>query len=150
MSLTRFNIRVYGLLVENGQVLVSDELIKGKRVTKFPGGGLELGEGTSDCLMREVQEEMGLQVDHMEHFYTTDFFQASAYSSTDQIISIYYRMTIGDHEGSAISTVPFGDGQGEQWFRWLRIDDATEEDVDLPIDRVVMRMLIDKQRAGSL
>ena len=49
-----FNIRVYGVLVnENRQVLVSDELIRGKYYTKFPGGGLEYGEGTRDCLRRE-------------------------------------------------------------------------------------------------
>ena len=60
MTLKRFNIRVYGLLLDQGRVLVSDEFIRGQRVTKFPGGGLELGEGTKDCLIRELREEMEL------------------------------------------------------------------------------------------
>ena len=59
----RFNIRVYGILInEQQQVLVSDELIRGSYITKFPGGGLEFGEGTRDCLQREFMEEMNLQV----------------------------------------------------------------------------------------
>ena len=43
------NIRVYGILInEQKQVLVSDELIRGGYYTKFPGGGLEYGEGTRE------------------------------------------------------------------------------------------------------
>ena len=57
-----FNIRVYGVLInQQNQVLVSDEYIRGSYYTKFPGGGLELGEGTRDCLKREFKEEMDLE-----------------------------------------------------------------------------------------
>ncbi|MEI8060472.1 MAG: NUDIX domain-containing protein, partial [Ferruginibacter sp.] len=71
-----FTIRVYGILInEKKQVLVSDELIRGMYITKFPGGGLELGEGTRDCLKREFMEEMGLTVEIGNHIYTTDFYQ---------------------------------------------------------------------------
>src|SRR3954463_3659823 len=87
----RFNIRVYGILInEKKQVLVSDELIRGNRYTKFPGGGLEYGEGTRDCLKREFLEEMNLEVEVGEHLYTTDYFQPSAFHPDHQIISIYY------------------------------------------------------------
>src|SRR6266487_1963876 len=86
-----FNIRVYGILInEEKQVLVADEFIRGKYFTKFPGGGLELGEGTRDCLKREFREEMDLEVEAGEHIYTTDFFLASAFNPNHQIISIYY------------------------------------------------------------
>src|SRR3989337_3599557 len=87
----RFNVRVYGLLItEEKQVLVSDERIRGGLYTKFPGGGLEYGEGTRDCLKREFMEEMNLSVEVGDHIYTTDFFQVSAFNPSHQIISIYY------------------------------------------------------------
>src|SRR3954464_7827479 len=87
----RFNIRVYGLLInDKKQVLVSDEYIRGGYYTKFPGGGLEFGEGTRDCLKREFMEEMNLDVAVGEHLYTTDFYQMSAFNPKLQIISIYY------------------------------------------------------------
>ena len=58
----RFNLRVYGILInDKKQVLVSDEFIRGNYYTKFPGGGLEFGEGTRDCLKREFMEEMNLK-----------------------------------------------------------------------------------------
>ena len=76
-----FNIRVYGVLInEKKQVLLSDEFIRGKYYTKFPGGGLESGEGTRDCLKREFKEEMDLEVQIEDHIYTTDYFQMSAFN----------------------------------------------------------------------
>src|SRR4051812_47529929 len=91
MQIQKFNIRVYGILInEYNRVLVTDELIKGHEITKFPGGGLEFGEGTIDCIVREFMEETNNVVEVVEHFYTTDYFQVSAYDKSHQIISIYY------------------------------------------------------------
>ena len=70
------SVRVYGVLInDQKEVLVSDEYIRGEYYTKFPGGGLEIGEGTRECLQREFKEEMNLEVAIGDHIYTTDFFQ---------------------------------------------------------------------------
>ena len=87
------SLRVYGILINDmNQVLVSDEYIRGNYYTKFPGGGLEFGEGTRDCLKREFMEEMHLRVETGDHIYTTDFFQMSAFNSEHQIVSVYYHV----------------------------------------------------------
>ena len=87
----RFNLRVYGILInDKKQILVADEYIRGGFYTKFPGGGLEFGEGTRDCLKRELKEELGIEAEIGDHIYTTDYFQMSAFRPEDQIISIYY------------------------------------------------------------
>ena len=144
MSVSRFNIRVYGLLIHAGRILVSDELIKGQSITKFPGGGLEPGEGTLDCLRREVMEEMGLEVLHLRHFYTTDFFQPSAYRPEDQIISIYYTFDVEDPDKLEDGAPAKGKAaEPGQRFRWLLLDQVCQEDVDLPIDRIVMGLLME-------
>ncbi len=65
----KFNIRVYGLLFnDQGDILVSDEERFGNRFTKFPGGGLEFGEGLSDCLKREFIEELNQNIEVINHF----------------------------------------------------------------------------------
>src|ERR1700760_1317874 len=85
-----FNVRVYGILINDAnQVLISDEQEYGFRFTKFPGGGLEPGEGLIDGLKREFVEECNLRVEVLSHFYTTDFFVKSAFNDS-QVISIYY------------------------------------------------------------
>lgn len=148
----QFNLRVYGILLnEHRQVLVSDELIRGQRYTKFPGGGLEFGEGTRDCLRREFIEEMNLQVEVAEHLYTTDYFQPSAFHPGHQIISIYYRVIALEPIACRISTAPFdfdaaqlrqyGLLQETESFRFIDWDAFSEESVTLPIDRIVARLV---------
>ena len=69
-----FNLRVYALIINEEYILVSRELIMGKYLYKFPGGGLEYGEGLIEGLQRESMEEMNQNLKDIEHFYTTDFF----------------------------------------------------------------------------
>jgi 8-oxo-dGTP diphosphatase len=147
-----FNVRVYGILLgENSTVLVSDEFIRGNYYTKFPGGGLEFGEGTRDCLKREFKEEMDLDVKVGDHIYTTDFFQMSAFRPEDQIISIYYFAEALEPIRIPLRTKPFDfDPQqlaiykerGEiETFRFVDWDSFGAETVTLPIDKVVAGIL---------
>jgi len=148
----RFNIRVYGVLInEKQQVLVSDEYIRGNYYTKFPGGGLEFGEGTRDCLRREFLEEMNLNVEVGEHIYTTDYFQLSAFHPEHQIISIYYRVKATENITTRISSSPFDFDENQlkiyaeqletESFRFIDWDVFSEETVTLPIDKIVASML---------
>jgi len=149
----KITIRVYGILFdENKRVLLSDEFIRGDYFTKFPGGGMELGEGTRDCLKREFQEETGLNVTIGEHIYTTDYFQPSAFNHKDQIVSIYYFAAADDADALqslATKTTPFefeahhvSDINGtSEVLRWIEWNDLSEETVSLPIDKIVVRML---------
>jgi 8-oxo-dGTP diphosphatase len=152
MSLTRFNVRVYGILInDKQQVLVADELIKGHQTTKFPGGGLELGEGLRDGLVREFKEECYVDVHVSDHFYTTDFFVPSAFDKDSQIISVYYLCTCPDWQLIKVSARKFAyieiPGKDAEAFRWVNISDlAHETDVNLPIDKVVVKMLIEGWR----
>ena len=144
----RFTIRVYGLLLHQGSVLVADELIKGQRITKFPGGGLEFGEGLKDCLIREIREEIGVEALDPEHFYTTDFFQQSTFHSDPmQVVSVYYTFRVADPNAISLVTEPFAgiNGPGDQEvFRWLKLIGSKEEDISLPIDRWVWGRLAGK------
>jgi 8-oxo-dGTP diphosphatase len=138
-----FNVRVYGLLISaDNQLLISDEQSGGKRFSKFPGGGLEYGEGLIDALKREFQEECELEVDVLSHFYTTDFFEKSSFNDS-QIISIYYLVReVGALKLDIKTKVfDFEDGR-EQSFRWIPLDELREEDVTFRTDKTVVAQLL--------
>ena len=148
----RFNIRVYGILVnEQKQVLVSDEYIRGNYYTKFPGGGLEFGEGTRDCLKREFKEEMDLDILVGDHIYTTDYFQMSAFNPDHQIISIYYFATALEAIKAPLRDKPFDfddqqlrvyeEKKETETFRFINWDDFSAESVTLPIDKIVATLI---------
>ena len=147
-----FNVRVYGVLVnDEHQVLVADELIRGKQYTKFPGGGLEYGEGTRDCLKREFKEEMNLEVEVTDHLYTTDFFQESAFSPGHQVISIYYWVKPMEAITARMSNVAFEFSEEQmaiysnkneiEAFRFINWDEFSPDSMTLPIDKIVAGMI---------
>ena len=147
-----FNVRVYGILLdEDQQLLVSDEFIRGNYITKLPGGGLEIGEGTRDGLAREFMEEAGIEVHVGDHFYTTDFFQISAFNHRDQIISIYYLVhtadtTIIKTKEKAFDFLPeqvADSNETAEHLRWIPLSTLSEDAMTLPIDKVAINMLIE-------
>ncbi len=149
MSIQKFNLRVYGILINSyNQVLLTDELIKGHEITKFPGGGLEFGEGLTDCIKREFKEETMNEVEVVEHFYTTDYFQVSAYDTTHQVISIYYIVKPVLTFEISTKQKPYDFGDCKQIFRWKDLKTISENDFTLPIDKKVGKML--HKKYGSL
>lgn len=143
-----FNIRVYSLILNENKdsILVSDEFQQNMRMTKFPGGGLEFGEGTIDCLHREALEEFGQDIKIIKHFYTTDFFQKSLFHEDHQLISIYYFAEFIETPKFKISDKPFNygsDENGKQSFRWIKLEEVTPELFTLPVDKVVAEMILD-------
>ena len=150
-----FNIRVYGVLInEKKQVLLSDEFIRGKYYTKFPGGGLEQGEGTRDCLIREFKEELDLKVQVEDHIYTTDYFQMSAFNPGDQIISVYYFVKALEpiRVPLRVREFDFDEEQMEVYrkktevetFRFIDWTNFSAQSVTLPIDKIVASLLKEK------
>jgi 8-oxo-dGTP diphosphatase len=145
MNITQFNIRVYGLFINDKQeILLADEERFGMKMTKFPGGGLRFGEGTVDCLKREAMEEFGQEIEVIRHFYTTHFYQKSKFHTDHQLISIYYMARFKEAERFRISKIPFDFNESEEEilsFRYRKINDLQEEELSFPIDRHVIRML---------
>lgn len=145
-----FNVRVYGVLMDEERgILVSDELIRGKNYTKFPGGGMEYGEGTRDCLKREFMEETKIEIEVKEHLYTTDFFQESAFRPNDQIVSVYYFVQ-PKHE-LIFPLVHYDNLTGEEAkkphadmeaFRFIPPHLFSPDKLSFPIDKVVAKLLL--------
>ncbi len=140
--MTYFNVRVYGLLInESNEVLLSDEREYGMDFIKFPGGGVELGEGLIEALKREFVEECDVEIEVLSHFYTTDFYEKSSFNES-QVISVYYIVkAIAPLQLSFKSQEFDFDEQSTQSFRWAKISDLHEKDVTFKTDKVVVALL---------
>ena len=141
MNINRYNLRVYGLLRNEDKILITHENRAGMIMTKFPGGGLEMGEGLADCLVREFEEELKVTVSVGDLFYVNEFMQVSKFNAADQLISFYFWVHIEDLE-----EIPTQEKIGElkkaqQIFQWKEISKLKPENFTFPIDKIVSERL---------
>ncbi len=141
----RFNIRVYGILVnDRKEVLISKERRRDFKFTKFPGGGLNWGEGSRDCIKREIREELGLEISIKNMFYLTEHFQESAFRKEDQLISIYYWIDSNEKDQIEDGMESKDPAEEDNRFYWQMIEDLNLDQLTFPIDREVAKLLKSK------
>lgn len=137
MATGAFNIRVYGIALKEGNLLISTEMGGDHAFTKFPGGGLEQGEGLADCLIREWKEEMNADIAVGELYYVNEFYQPSAFNPAQQIISFYYYVTLTSEDLIFRSIEKRWNRDYLVEFRWESLNELQVEDFTFPIDKIV-------------
>ena len=146
MTPQSFNIKVFGLLLNDDSVLVSDELTGNGAITTFPGDKLEFGESIEECLIRSFEEAMDVEVKINRLFYVNDFYQASPVDAREQIVSIYFIVEQLDKKNIHTVKKTFAfPPQINQCFRWMKIEKIRQMDIASLIDQEVVKMLQQKQ-----
>ncbi len=143
---TAFTIRVYGLLIHNNQLLLSRENILGEIFTKFPGGGLEFGEGIMDCLHREFREEVDISLSKAEHFYTSENYVKSVFHTPPkQVICVYYLVETEEIDKIKIDNPDHNETlirDEDQILYWCPLEKLKEQGIELPLDKLVIEKLL--------
>jgi 8-oxo-dGTP diphosphatase len=139
-----FNVRVYGLITSPAnELLIAEEFHYDTFMRKFPGGGLQFGEGPRECLIREINEELNIGVRSLQHFYTTDFFIASAFNPDHQVLGIYFKVELEKDGANAFRdpyTLP--KQNGEEFFRWVPAQQIRWEDFTFPADQAAVKAFL--------
>lgn len=130
----KINVRVYATIVKEGKVLALREEYVGEQLLKFPGGGLEFGEGVMQCLQRELEEELNIKIKNVQHLYTQEHFVQSKFSAAEQLLSIYYEGELVDQNELLIMDPCI------EKIEWISLD-AEENPFPLEVDKIAFREL---------
>jgi mutator protein MutT len=120
--------RVRGILVDNGTITLLKRVKKGDIYYVFPGGGVEKGESVKQALKRELEEELGIDV-NIKKLLTKKRFDRE---ETKQIEYFYICETAGGKIGT---------GEGPEFQPGNKYD-GTHEVVQSPINKIkTLRLL---------
>lgn len=144
--ITDLNVRVYGLLAINNQLLLSHEYLRNYAFSKFPGGGLKLGETPQDCLIREFKEEIGLAIRPGSLFFTPDFLVRNHFRQGEQVIVLYYWVEAINNQD--LKELKLGSKNLESlaetntiWHEWVSLNDFTSSHLTFPADQAAAEAL---------
>lgn len=133
----RFIVRVYGIIHHRWEeILIAEEFHFNTFMRKFPGGGLEFGEGPAECLFREITEELNLEMPVGDLLHTTRVFIQSAFNPDHQVLGIYYLVEATDEALTRFrSRYDRPSLNGQEQFRWVRPEDISADDFTFPADQ---------------
>jgi 8-oxo-dGTP diphosphatase len=103
---------------------------------EFPGGKLEAGETALHAVVREVREELGVDVEAIELMAQ----ETHLYPHGLQVVLSFIRCT------APTGTIQSLDGQA---FRWVLLADVDPNEL-LEADRPFVRRLIDSEGVGDI
>ncbi len=145
-------VRVYAIIIHQERILLSDEFWYDTPMTKFPGGGLEPGEGISDCLKREIFEELGVMIVKMDHLYTSDSLIVSDFIPSTQVIPVYYEVKLKDYDQLKVSDYRYDFKpleNGAISLRWMEIELLDESELTFSGDKEAFVILKKKLQGNT-
>jgi 8-oxo-dGTP pyrophosphatase MutT (NUDIX family) len=140
--MSKFNVRVYGIWIKSDKILLSHENIDGYEMTKFPGGGIEYGEGALECLKREFMEELGVEISQSKLVHVSEKYIQSAFKENEQVIAIHYLIESEDDIKNYEIIQNTGVGKSNQHrFKWYDLSPAIINSFTFEMDREAFRKI---------
>ena len=126
----RFKLRVSGIFIRDGKVLVQ----KCKKIDGycFPGGHVELGEITKEAVLREIKEEIGIEVKIIDLFCVHENIYKTIDNNIAQEINYYYLL-------DSKEIIPFDEFETTENdkgtlkvhnYEWLKINELIDKKVN--------------------
>ena len=88
-------IRAAGILIKDGQILLVRHEKEGKSYWLIPGGGVDYGESVEKALVREFQEEVGLNIQVGKLVLVHDSIPPNRHR---QVLNLYFLVTTDKFE----------------------------------------------------
>ena len=131
------SVRVAGVVVKDGRVLLACHEKGGESYWVLPGGEVEPGETVAEALVRELREEAGLEVEVGDSLFLNDGYRPEA-----ETVALYFA-------AQAVRELPRPRLEQERVLRETRLS-ATDELGELKVRPDIKRELVEYLTTGTV
>ena len=85
----RPRVRVAGILIEGGRILLIEHTKNDKKYWLVPGGGVDWGESAAEALIREFKEETSLDIEVEKFLFISETI---APDKQKHVINLYFKI----------------------------------------------------------
>ncbi|MBT2680195.1 NUDIX domain-containing protein [Bacillus sp. ISL-35] len=123
--------RAFAAIINNNNILMTKHVYPDGEFWTLPGGGLEAGESFEEAVVREVKEEVSLDVEVVDYLFT------GQYSGGEE--RCFLARQLNDQEPMLGCDPEYGENQTLNEVRWHSLESMKD---DLHVSRVLEALKI--------
>ena len=120
----KLNIRSVGIIIHNGKVLLHKR--KSADYYALLGGHVRIGESSQDTVKREMQEELGKEIEITGYVSTVENFFEMKGAKYHEIMFIYKAEFVKEEDKKLESTLQNIEGKDYLQYEWIDLDKIDE------------------------
>jgi len=124
----RYNLRAAAIILDDDRVLL--HRIEGDAFWCVPGGRVDAGESAADAIVREMQEELSVQVTCEKLLWTVEnFFEYRDHKHHE--LGLYFLTQLQPDSHLLTKSGPYWGSEGslKLHFEWFKLTDLRELDI---------------------
>ena len=137
LPLLHKNIGVAVIWNDSKQILIDRRKASGLMggMWEFPGGKLEAGETIEECIIREIKEELGIEIEVKEHLITIEY----NYSEFLLTLNVYHAIHLSGEPQTFES----------QEIRWVTVDELDRYQFPAANIQIINALKEEKKEVGK-
>lgn len=123
----KLNIRAGGVIIHNNKILTHRDVNKDHYC--LPGGRIEIGESSEQTIKREIQEELGKQIEIIGYIATIENFFEMENKKYHEIFFLHRIEFVKEEDKKIDYTMHNVEGKEYLQYEWLDLDKIEEYNI---------------------
>ena len=133
----KLNVRTAGIIIHNNKLLVHRNLNEDHYA--LIGGRIEIGENSEDALKREIQEELGKEIEIMGNIATIENFFEKDSQKYHEIMFVHKAEFINEEDKKIETTIKNIEGKEYLKYEWIDLEKINEYSLKPQIIKQILK-----------
>ena len=120
----KLNVRAAGIIIHNNKLLVHRNINKNHYA--LIGGRIEIGENSEHAVKREIQEELGKEIEITGNFATIENFFEMDSQKYHEIMFVHKAEFVNEEDKKIETTIENIEGKDYLKYEWVDLDKIDE------------------------